>query len=181
MPPATDLCPICQDNVTCLRKSANLSEEDKTKLHANTQDHLTTAKLQRAFCKEGVESSKVSMEKVLSGEQPIVQVLSLSYSFDHTKQVHYPSNPLQPGPMYLKTPRKCGMFGVCSEGEATQLNYLIDEAQACGKGANTIVSMVHHYLQYYSHETKNICLQADNCVDQNKNNIMISYLACGLK
>ena len=30
---------------------------------------------------------------------------------------------------------------MCSEGENFQLNFLIDEAQACGKGANSIVSM----------------------------------------
>ncbi len=54
------------------------------------------------------------MEKVRLGEQPIAQVLSLSYSFDHAQQIHYPSNLLQPGPMYFN-------IGVCSEGEATQL------------------------------------------------------------
>ena len=66
---------------------------------------------------------------------------------------------------------------MCSEGENFQLNYLIDEAQACGKGANSVVSMVHHFLQFFSHQTDKICLQADNCVGQNKNNIMTSYLA----
>ena len=102
-------------------------------------------------------------------------MLSLSYSFDHAQEIHYPSNPLQPGPLSFKTPRKCGVFGVCSEGENSQLNYLIDEAQACGKGANSIVSMVHHYLQFFAQSTRKICLQADNCVGQN--NIMTSYLA----
>ena len=37
--------------------------------------------------------------------------------------------------------------------------------------------MVHCYLEHYSHGEENICLQADNCVGQNKNNIMTSYLA----
>jgi len=27
-----------------------------------------------------------------------------TYSFDHAQQVHYPSNPQQPGPIYLKVP-----------------------------------------------------------------------------
>ncbi len=47
MPPAADLCPICQDNVTCLLKSANFSEDEKTKLHAKAQDHLTTARVEQ--------------------------------------------------------------------------------------------------------------------------------------
>ena len=57
------------------------------------------------------------------------------------------------------------------------MNYLIDEAQACGNGANSIVSMVHHYLQHYTCGEENIHLHADNCIDQNKNNTMVSYLA----
>jgi len=103
--------------------------------------------------------------------------LSLSYSFDHAQQVHYPSNPQQPGPLYFKTPRKCRIFGVCDEGNNTQVNYLIDEAQSCGKGANSNVSMVHHFLQHYTHGEENISLHADNCVGQNKNFLVVSYLA----
>ena len=37
--------------------------------------------------------------------------------------------------------------------------------------------MVHYYLEHYSHGEEKICLQADKCVGQNKNNIMTSYLA----
>jgi hypothetical protein len=36
------------------------------------------------------------------------------YSFHFAQQVHYPSNP-QPGPIFFKTPRKCGVFGVMAE------------------------------------------------------------------
>ena len=34
------------------------------------------------------------------------------YSFDFAQQVYYPHNPLQPGPIYFNTPRKCAVFGV---------------------------------------------------------------------
>ena len=54
------------------------------------------------------------------------------------QQVHYPHNPLQPGPMYFKTARKCAMFGVCCEGVPRQVNYLLDEASDVGTGANTL-------------------------------------------
>ena len=97
--------------------------------------------------------------------------VTLSYSFDHAQQIHYPNSPQQPGPLYFKTPCKCGIFGVCDEGSNSQVNYLIDEAQSCGKGANSIVSMVHHYLKFYA---QNIALHADNCVGHNT---MIWYLA----
>ena len=66
---------------------------------------------------------------------------------------------------------------MCDEGNNSQVNYLIDEARSCGKGANSIVSMVQHYLENFTHGEANILLHADNCVGQNKNNTMIGYLA----
>ena len=66
---------------------------------------------------------------------------------------------------------------MCDEGNNSQVNYLIDEARSCGKGANSIVSMVQHYLENSTHGEANILLHADNCVGQNKNNTMIGYLA----
>ena len=44
------------------------------------------------------------------------------YSFDFAQQVHYPSDPLQPGPVYFLTPRKCALFGVCSEAIPRQVS-----------------------------------------------------------
>ena len=51
---------------------------------------------------------------------------------------------MQPGPIYFKIPRKCGIFGVMCEAVPRQVNYLIDEAAVCGKGANATISYVHH-------------------------------------
>ena len=51
------------------------------------------------------------------------------------------------GQLYFLVPRKCQIFGACNEGKAEQVNYLIDEDDHVGKGANCVVSMVHHYLE----------------------------------
>lgn len=40
---------------------------------------------------------------------------TMHYSFDFAKQVHFPSNHMQPGPIYFKTPCKCGIFGLMCE------------------------------------------------------------------
>ena len=48
--------------------------------------------------------------------------ITVHTSFDFAQQVHYPSNPLQPGPIYFLTPRKCSIFGACSEGLPRQVN-----------------------------------------------------------
>ena len=55
------------------------------------------------------------------------------------------------------------------------MNYPIDEAEACGKGANATVSFLHHYLEYYSVGEKVLQLHCDNCAGQNKNTTTILY------
>lgn len=85
---------------------------------------------------------------------------TMHYSFDFAQQIHIPSNPMQPGPIYFKTPRKCGIFGVMCEAIPRQVNYLIDEAVDVGKGANVTISYVHHYFE--NHGLKNLmptCMQ----------------------
>jgi len=71
---------------------------------------------------------------------------------------------LQPGPIYFKTPRKCALFGVCNEGSNQQLTYLIDEERVTSKGANTVISLVHDYLERLNvnHDAP-LTLHADNC------------------
>ena len=53
------------------------------------------------------------------------------------------------------------------------MNYIIDEANYTGKGANTVVSLLHNYLEYHSLGEKHLHLHADNCVGQNKNNTLL--------
>ena len=65
---------------------------------------------------------------------------------------------------------------MCNDGKKQQVNYLIDEAQNPGKGADCIISLVDHYLEKHSSMEDVLYLHADNCVAQNKNNAMIQYL-----
>ena len=64
-------------------------------------------------------------------------------------QVHYPSNPLQPGPVFFLTPRKCALFGLQNEAFPRQVFFLIDESGDCGKGANTVISLLHYYFEHH--------------------------------
>lgn len=56
-----------------------------------------------------------------------------------------------------------------------QTFYLVDEEDNAGKGANSVVSMVHHYLMYYGHGETNGKFHFDNCSGQNKNNVVLWY------
>ena len=54
--------------------------------------------------------------------------------------------------------------------------YLIDEA-VTGKGANNIISMLHHFLQTHNLGEARLHLHACNCSGQNKNQFVMQYLA----
>lgn len=58
-----------------------------------------------------------------------------------------------------------------------QVNYLIPESVSSTKGSNLITSLFHHYLEQNSKGEDVMHHHADNCVGQNKNNILLSYLA----
>ena len=127
------------------------------------------AMCERSFYRMAVKSSRDAVHDHFT-EDGVLTLPSGSgpntvhYSFDFAQQVHYPDNPLQPGPMYFKTARKYGVFGICCEAIPRQITYLIDEASDVGKGANTVVSLLHHFFQHHSLGEVNVCLHADNCV-----------------
>ena len=124
------------------------------------------------FTKDGTFSPPPPGSKRPPNSAPI----SAHYSFDMAQQVFCPNNPLQPGPMYFLTPRKCAIFGVCCESIPRQMTYLIDEAVDMGKGSNAIVSMLHHFFENHGLGEERVHLHADNCGGQNKNAIMVQYL-----
>ncbi|XP_017472285.1 PREDICTED: uncharacterized protein LOC108363427 [Rhagoletis zephyria] len=53
---------------------------------------------------------------------------------------------------------------------------MIDEKDDVGKGPNCVVSILHYHLQTYYKDIETLVLFCDNCVGQNKNNTVLSYL-----
>ncbi|XP_052805759.1 uncharacterized protein LOC128235083 [Mya arenaria] len=100
---------------------------------------------------------------------------TVHYSWDFAQQVHIPHHSQQVGPLYFKTARRCEVFGVCCEGSEKQVFYLGDEGVAPGKGANTVVSYLHHYLENYGLGEEHAQFHFDNCQGQNKNNAVLGY------
>lgn len=118
---------------------ANFPDNVKSLRLENAQQHLAIAKVPRHHNQQ-CEESKLC----LSGTRSMMH-----YSFDYAQQIHYPFSSLLPGPLYFKTPRKCGIFGVSCEAQSSQVNYFIDEADEIGKGANSTISLVHNYIQVH--------------------------------
>ena len=162
--PMTDLCLTCQQNTSKLLRSANLPEQEKSECVIAQQGHLTCVKMERDFynniCTESQSNFKRFEERIKLDEKNKVCSIdtTIHYSFDFAQQIQILSNPMQPGPIYFKTPRKCGIFGVVCEAISLQVNYLIDKASDVGKGANTTVSFVHHYFHDYGLGETNVHL-----------------------
>ena len=178
MRPATDLCWYCQKNSSRIMRSANLPDHEKSATVKEAELHLHRASLERSLYRDitKLASANLPPGSEICPHRACCFDGMMHYSFDFAQQVHYPSNPLQPGPIYFKTPRKCGLFGMCCEAFPKQVNFLIDESVQTGKGANCVVSLLHYYFDHYGLGETDVHLHADNCAGQNKNSCMIWYL-----
>lgn len=176
MKPASDLCFDCQQLMSSISKSGHLSEEEKTERIQKAQAHLSIAKAERNLYNRQIMLSKESLGDRGSIEDSRSTAGPIHISYDFAQQLHYPNNPQQPGPAYFLSARKCQLFGVTCEAMGQQVNYLIDEADLVGKGANTTISLVHHSLEMDSLKAEELLLHADNCVGQNKNNATVHYI-----
>lgn len=127
--------------------SHNLFSSERLRLQEN---HLAKAKEERAEYQRMVQEAKATVQQLgvscLQPSAPNSRPVKMHYSFDYAQQVHLPSNPLQPGPIYFLTPRKVGLFGVCCEGFPQQVNFVVDEGQSAGKGSNSVVSYLHYFF-----------------------------------
>ena len=148
--PMTDLCLTCQQNTSKLLRSANLPDSEKSECVLAQQEHLNCVQAEGDLYRNACNESRNNFER-LEGtielddkHEPCSLFPTIHYSLGFAQQVHIPSNPMQPGPIYFKTPRKCRIFGVMCEAILRQVNCLIDEASDVGKGANTTISYVSH-------------------------------------
>ena len=181
MRPASDLCWTCQKNNNQILRSANLPESQKAEVVKQQEKHLTLAAGERDYYKGCCKTTKDALAEHLTTvdfsekHAPCSLEGTVHYSYDYAQQLHYPADPYQPGPIYFKTPRKCGLFGVCCEAIPRQVNFLIDENVQTGKGANSTISYVHYFFEHHGLGETFAQLHADNCGAQNKNNAFIWY------
>ena len=142
------------------------------------EEHLTLVTKERSYLRGIIEDTRrqIPDDQQLGRHQVNSYDGLAHYSFDFAQQLQFPSNPLQPGPIFFKVPRKCGLFGVNCEALLRQINYLIDESVCIGKGADCVISLLHHFFENFGIGEKHLHLHADNCSGQNKNSAMLHYL-----
>jgi len=173
----SDLCMTCEEH----KKQINITvaagtEEEKLEALEKAREHLLSATKERAHYRQCIEDSRQSYSALMKGEEQQSKPDTMHYSWDFAQQVHYPYEDHQVGPIYFKTPRTAQLFGVCCEALPRQVNYLIDEADFPGKGADTVISMLQHFFTFYGLGERHLLLTADNCTGQNKNNAVLHYL-----
>lgn len=176
--PKSDLCMTCEDNKKLINASiASGDEEYKLDCLMKAREHLVAAKKERDYYRASIQESKESYVNATSGGTVnLDQDSVIHYSWDFAQQLQFPYEDHQVGPIFFKSPRTAQLFGVCCEAIPQQINYLIDEADFPGKGADTVISLLDHFFDNYGLGEEHVLLTADNCVGQNKNNAVIQYL-----
>ena len=129
-----DLYWECQHNNRDISSSSNLPDVVKQAKLKKQQTHLDLVFMERTFYQNMVKDAKADYNAAGCpplGPQPCCSTdLAVHFSFDYAQQVHLPSFPMQPGPLYVLVPSKVGIFGVCMEGIPWQVNYLLDESSS---------------------------------------------------
>ena len=180
--PRSDLCTVCKLDTIALSKLRTLNDEKRRELLDRNIRHLNHVDNERHYYKDNIDiarksvNSSFSIRPSLGINKPCTFSGTNHYSFDYFQQVHVPYDPDQVGALYFLTPYKVGLFGIMCEPLAKMALFIIPEGAATGKGSNQVISMLHFYLENLGLGETEVILNADNCVGQNKNQFMMSYL-----
>ena len=175
MTPRTDVCQKCENYRITIQRA--VSEDEKKRLLTEFSTHLEVAQKERNFYLATIKKSK---EAALTACETNNVPAFAHLTFDFAQQVFLPYHARQVGPIYYKVPMRVQIFGICNS-EPHQVNYLFNEKETIGingsksHGPNSVISMVHHYLEVHSKKEPICHFHADNCVGQNKKKSVLAY------
>ncbi len=174
MTPRTDVCQSCENYRVAIQRA--VTEADKKRLLGEFSAHLELAQKERDAYLLAIKKSKESSAAAGEGNTPTFSHLT----FDFAQQVFLPYHARQVGPLYYKVPMRVQIFGIC-DSQPLQVNYLFNEKETIGvngsksHGPNSVISMIHHYLEVHGKKDPRYQFHADNCVGQNKNKSVLAY------
>ena len=105
--PMTNLCFICLQITSKLLRAANPPDSEKSDWVQAQQEHLNSVQIERnlwrKICKEAKYISKAVEDQIDLDEchKACWLTTTMHHSFDFVQQVHFPSNTMQPGPIYF--------------------------------------------------------------------------------
>lgn len=104
--PRLDVCWECQKNNSRIIRSVNLEEDEKSAVLKKQEEHLMKATLERSIyrsrCDEAKNAAQAFAITGLEKNPPNSRMMEFHYSFDFAQQIHYPSDPIQPGPIFSR-------------------------------------------------------------------------------
>lgn len=156
----TDTCKKCDllDN----KFKSTLDKQERNAIKAEKDVHLKKSEWFYKELKQRTEEAEKYKE---------IEVLC----FDFQQNLPLPKVPSTDA-FYL---RQLWMYNFCIHSAKNKSShfYMYDETTA-KKGANEVISFLHHYItNKLSPGVKKLYLFSDNCCAQNKNNVMVRYLA----
>ena len=174
--PMTDLCAACQKTSYAIRRAANCLEREKTSVLKEAEEHLQIVQIERSFYKTTCDDCKREiMAEFTTGDKfqppPLAVHAPPEISASTTRLTT-----LNRSTFHL-TQYSLVQFTSSLRGSVQSSDFLCDEAGACGKGANTVISQVDCFFKSHGLGEKKVFLHADNCCRQNKNHCMLQYLA----
>jgi hypothetical protein len=139
------------------------------------QRHIQLAKEAREVYNADLRQAQETLGLVRQGQLPLAGYVA-HYTFDFMQSLAIPQFADQTKEMYYFSLRNIHLFSIRDDGARTQYNYLYDEAEG-GKGANSVISLLFHFLRHRARESAAIVihLHADNCCGQNKNNLVMQF------
>ena len=172
--PRSDMCDYCELQKRKIAGTKPHDEKKAEQLIEELHTHQTSYQEERTIYNTERENSLKEGQKYRAGKLEIEECVE-HIGIDYGQSIGVPSTTDQLGGTFYLQMRNFLLFGVCSALENTQYCYTYDEREA-GKGANEVISFLHHFLATRKIQTPNIRIHADNCRGQNKNKYVMWYL-----
>lgn len=175
--PTVDLCCMC-DNLTQIvgtqRFEAGLAEAVE-----ELSRHYSFAEKENTFYHNLCSKTNGKLMKGLSLSPHSACSLNraVHYSFGFAQDLLYPICPFEPGPLFQKHPRRCGLFGVTCQSISAQVTFLLEEAIALGESTDHVVSLLHFFFENFALGESEVHLSADSHNGLSKTDCLLQYLA----
>ena len=144
------------------------------------QSHLAEALGERMFYNNEITLAR--QENICKFILHCILILIVCLGFDFAEAVRIPYDPEQPSYYYFLSEFACHLFGIADLASKWQMNYVVPEHQLplvdgkSNKGALLTANLLLNYVNTHANGRTTASFHADNCVAQNKNNLIMQLM-----